>query len=323
MLDGYRGLKALVTGGAGFIGSHLVDELLSLGAQVRVLDDLSTGSLGNLGTAIEHVDFREGSIEDPDFCLQAADGMDVVFHQAALGSVPRSMKHPAASVAVNVTGTANVFSAARDHDVRRVVYASSSSVYGNGETLPKREGDEGVPLSPYALTKHMNEELAFNFASCFGMELLGLRYFNVYGPRQSPEGPYAAVIPLFVRAIMAGRSPVIHGDGEQSRDFTFVKDAVQANLRAGLSKGVPSEESVVNIGAGARTDVNALAHALLSVAGRADLSPEHVEARAGDVRHSHADIARARRLLQYEPKVPLMEGIETTWRWWREHLRGD
>ncbi len=214
-----NGRRTLVTGGAGFIGSHLVDALLARNARVTVLDDLSTGRLENLGGNLDRITFLRGDVRDLQTCRRACQGADLVFHQAALGSVPRSMADPASTFAVNVGGMANVLTAARDAFVRRIVYASSSSVYGDSETLPKREGDEGRPLSPYALSKSTCEEVAAVFARCFGMDLVGLRYFNVYGPRQDPEGPYAAVVPRFFAAALAGEPPVVHGDGEQSRDF--------------------------------------------------------------------------------------------------------
>ncbi|MFP5287555.1 MAG: NAD-dependent epimerase/dehydratase family protein, partial [Thermoanaerobaculia bacterium] len=232
MIPDLQGVSVLVTGGAGFIGSHLVDALVARGARVRVLDDLSTGRRENLQDA----ELIEGDIRNPEICRAACEGVEYVFHQAALGSVPRSLIDPGASIAVNVTGTANVFAAARE--ARRVIYASSSSVYGDGETVVKREGEEGRPLSPYAASKAMGEELAEVFGRCYGQELIGLRYFNVYGPRQSPDGPYAAVVPRLFQACREGEAPVIHGDGEQSRDFTWVGDAVLANL---LAAGAPPE----------------------------------------------------------------------------------
>ena len=246
------GVRVLVTGGAGFIGSHLVDALVGVGARVKVLDNLSGGRLENLASSRSALEFIEGDIRDGRACAAACEGTQVVFHQAALGSVPRSLAEPATSIAVNVGGTANVFAAARDAGVRRIVYASSSSVYGDSAILPKQEGQEGLPLSPYALSKKMNEELADVFGRSYGLEFIGLRYFNVYGPRQDPNGPYAAVIPRFFSANIKGEPAVIYGDGEQSRDFTFVADAVRANLFAAVADRRASG-AAYNVGGGART----------------------------------------------------------------------
>jgi nucleoside-diphosphate-sugar epimerase len=298
--------RVLVTGGAGFIGSHLVDALVGAGARVRVLDDLSSGRRENLASSLGRIELIEGDIRDPRACAAACEGARVVFHQAALGSVPRSIADPATSISVNVAGTATVFAAARDAGARRVVYASSSSVYGDSAALPKAEGGEGRPLSPYAVSKRMNEELADVFGRCYGMEFVGLRYFNVYGPRQDPNGPYAAVIPRFFSANLKGEPAVIYGDGEQSRDFTFVADAVRANL---LAAAAPPEAcgAAYNVGGGARTTVNDLARALQGILGGP--APRHEPPRAGDVAHSLADLARAAKGLGYAPTVALSEGL--------------
>jgi nucleoside-diphosphate-sugar epimerase len=305
-LPDLAGAPVLVTGGAGFIGSHLVDALLAAGAEVRVLDDLSTGRLENL--AQTEVDFVQGDLRDPEVCRQACRGVRWVFHQAALGSVPRSLADPGTTIAVNVTGTAHLFAAAREAGVARVVYASSSSVYGDSPALPKKEGAEGRPLSPYALSKKMNEELAGVFASCYGMELIGLRYFNVYGPRQDPEGPYAAVVPRFFQACLTGKAPVLHGDGGQSRDFTYVSDAVAANL---LAAGAPVAAAgrAYNVAAGRRVTVRELAEAIRRQVGGDLPEPVMVDPRPGDVRHSLADLTAVRAGLGYEPRVGLEEGL--------------
>jgi nucleoside-diphosphate-sugar epimerase len=307
---------ALVTGGAGFIGSHLVDALIATGVAVRVLDDLSSGRRENLAGAASKIDFIGGDIRDVETCRRACRGVGVVYHLAAVGSVPRSMKDPAHTLSVNVGGTANVLTGARDAGARRVVYASSSSVYGDSETLPKREGEEGRPLSPYALSKRMSEEGADVFARCYGMELIGLRYFNVFGPRQLPDGPYAAVIPRFFKACFRGQSPVIYGDGEQSRDFTFVADAVQANL---LATAAPASAcgGVYNVAGGRGVTVNQLAHAVREVAGTGS-APRHEAPRPGDIRHSLADLTLARRMLGYEPTTELRTGLEKA----REYYAG-
>lgn len=306
----FTSLPVLVTGGAGFIGSHLCDALVQRGARVRVLDNLSTGKLGNIERSFDRVDFIEGDIRDREACRRACEGAAIVFHQAALGSVPRSMEDPATSLAVNVSGTANVFAAAREAGARRVVYASSSSVFGDSDRLPKREGEEGRPLSPYALSKRMNEELGDLFTRVFGLETVGLRYFNVYGPRQDPRGPYAAVVPRFFDACARGEAPTIFGDGAQSRDFTFVADAVRANL---LAAGAPASRCgrAYNVGAGRTASVLELATAISDVMG-VSLPPKHEPPRAGDVRHSLASTADAEEALGYVAQVTLLEGLSQT-----------
>jgi nucleoside-diphosphate-sugar epimerase len=305
-----RGASVLVTGGAGFIGSHLVDGLVTAGASVRVLDDFSSGRHENLA---HHSDLEviEGDIRDPDACARACEGVRFVFHEAALGSVPRSMTDPVTTMSVNVTGTTTVLTAARDAAVERVVYASSSSVYGDSEALPKVEGKEGRPLSPYALSKVVNEQTAEVFGACFGMELVGLRYFNVYGPRQDPSGPYAAVIPLFMAASVRGEAAVILGEGDQSRDFTYVEDVVRANL---LAATAPAEACgrAFNIGSGTRTTVRELAILIGEIAG-STVPPMHAPPRAGDVLHSQADPSAAKRDLSFEVRCALADGLRTTY----------
>ena len=307
---GHSPTNVLVTGGGGFIGSHLVEALVDRGRQVRVLDNFATGRRGNLAAVADRIELVEGDLRDVETCRRAAEGVEVVFHQAALGSVPRSMKDPATTFAVNVAGTANVFAAARDAGVGRLVYASSSSVYGDSDTLPKREGEEGRPLSPYARSKAMNEELAATFADCFAMELIGLRYFNVFGPRQDPSGPYAAVVPRFFAACRAGEAPRIHGDGEQSRDFTYVADAVQANL---LAASAPSSacDRAYNVAGGLRVTINQIADTIRGLVGDCP-EPVHGPPRPGDVRHSEADLTAIYEALRYEPRVSLQEGLEKT-----------
>ena len=308
MIPNFTGVPVLVTGGAGFIGSHLVDALAARGARVRVLDNLSTGRRENLPDVV----LIEGDIREAAVCRAACAGAEYVFHQAALGSVPRSLSDPGSSIAVNVTGTANVFAAARKEGTRRVIYASSSSVYGDGETVVKREGEEGRPLSPYAASKAMGEELAEVFGRCYGQELIGLRYFNVYGPRQSPDGPYAAVVPRFFQACAAGEAPVIHGDGEQSRDFTWVGDAVLANLLAAGASAAACGRSY-NVARGEATTVNELAERVRELVGSGAL-PRHEPPRPGDVRHSQADTSAAEARLGFRAEVGLREGLERTWR---------
>lgn len=304
-----KGKRCLVTGGAGFIGSHLVDGLLDAGATVVVLDNFATGHRHNLEHCADRIDLIEGDIRDLETCQRACEGAAVVFHQAALGSVPRSVEAPATSLAVNVGGTANVFTAARDAGIDRVVYASSSSVYGSNEELPKREGREGAPLSPYAVSKWMTEELADTYARVYGMQLIGLRYFNVYGPRQDPNGPYAAVIPKFFAACARGEAPSIHGDGQQSRDFTFVADVVRANMLAATAE---IEGAIaLNIGAGSTTTVTELAENIIALMGK-DLKPHYTDPRPGDVRYSRADFSRAKGALGWEANVALRDGLART-----------
>ncbi len=303
----YSDKSVLVTGGAGFIGSHLVDGLLEAGARVRVMDNLATGRKANLAHCLDRIEFLEADIRDFAACTRAAAGAEVVFHQAALGSVPRSMEHPELSVDVNVRGTLNIFTACRDAGVKRVVYASSSSVYGDSERLPKVEGEEGTPLSPYAWSKKANEDMASLFHRCYGMDFIGLRYFNVFGPRQDPEGAYAAVIPRFFKACLMNESPVIYGDGEQSRDFTFVGDVVAANMAAGRA-GEPAWNRPYNIAGGRRVTVLDLAKAVVTLTGRS-LKPTFAPPRPGDVKHSLADISAARELLVFNPSVSFDEGL--------------
>ena len=307
------GAVVLVTGGAGFIGSHLVDGLLSRGAKVRVLDNLETGHIENIAHVKESIEFVLGDIRQLESCQSSCRGVDFVLHQAALGSVPRSLLQPADSILTNVSGTANIFTAARDQGVRRIVYASSSSVYGTSERLPKREGEEGQPLSPYALSKQMDEELAALYTRCFEMQIVGLRYFNVYGARQDPNGPYAAVIPKFFASCRTGQAPIVYGDGEQSRDFTFVDDVVEANLAALLGAG--GEGTAFNVGAGSRTTVNDLVLEIADATGFAG-KPEHQPSRAGDIVHSIADTSRIRKTFNWSAATNLKQGIKVCARYY-------
>ena len=306
-LPDFADAKVLVTGGAGFIGSHLVDGLQEVGAQVCVLDNLATGKEENISHCVDRLEFIRGDIRNIETCQQACQGVDYVFHQAALGSVPRSVKDPATSIAVNVAGTGNVFAAARDKGVRRIVYASSSSVYGDSQQLPRREGEEGRPISPYALSKVMDEQLASIFTATYDMELIGLRYFNIYGPRQDPNGPYAAVVPRFLKAALQGATPEIHGDGEQTRDFTFVKDVVRANM---LAAGAPKSAcgNFYNVGAGNAVSINELAGRIATLSGR-DWEPTYLPARQGDVKVSLADIGAVKEAFGFEPTYDLSAGL--------------
>ncbi len=306
------GETVLVTGGAGFIGSHLVDALLERGAKVRVLDNFSTGSRLNLAPRESSIELVEGDIRDLDTCRQVCRGVDLVFHQAALGSVPRSLDDPATSIAVNVQGTTHILTAAHEGGARRVVFASSSSVYGDSPKLPKREGQEGVPLSPYAASKSICEDLAKMYARVFDLDVVGLRYFNIYGPRQDPDGPYAAVIPRFFKSCLNGDPPTIHGDGEQSRAFTFVEDAVRANLLAAEAPGLAADGGsckIYNVAAGRAVTVNRLAQAIQEACGTT-IEPIYLPARKGDVFRSTADLELIRSQLGFAAQVSLRDGLK-------------
>lgn len=309
-----------ITGGAGFIGSHLLEYLISHKAgKIVVLDDLSSGSKDNLKLAENYkgFEFIQGDICDINTCGKALTNVDFVMHQAALCSVPRSLANPVATNEVNVSGFLNILMAAKKAGVKRLVYASSSSVYGDSQKLPKNEADPVSPLSPYAVSKYTNELYASVFARNFGMNIIGLRYFNIFGPRQSPGGPYAAAIPLFVSALLENRSPVIFGDGNQTRDFTFVENVVQANIKA-LFSSAEANGNVFNIACGERTSINQLFNMLSKSAG-ATVKPEYKPYRTGDVKDSFADITKATSLLGYTPEVNFSKGIETTWKWFKEN----
>lgn len=309
-------MKVLVTGGAGFIGSHLTEKLLSLEqvTEVRVLDNLATGSKDNLAGFVENPKFKfiEGDIRDYDSCLQACDGVSRITHQAALGSVPRSIKDPLTSNNVNITGTLNIFTAAKEKGVRRIVYAASSSTYGDHPGLPKVEDVIGKPLSPYAVTKYVNELYAQVYARLYNLELIGLRYFNIFGPRQNPNGPYAAVIPLFVEALKTNKPPTINGDGSHSRDFTFVDNAVSANILALFTENSDAVNQVYNIACGHQTSLLELFNQLKQQAG-SDMQPVFGPERVGDVKHSLANIDKAKSMLGYAPLVSVEEGLKLTW----------
>ena len=309
-------LSFLVTGGAGFIGSHLVEYLVAHDAgKVVILDDLSTGFRENLASykGVSNVEFIEGDIRDPEMCANACKGVDYILHQAALGSVPRSIAQPLPTHQVNATGFINILQAAKEAGVKRVVYASSSSVYGDSKRLPKVEEELGSPLSPYAVSKRTNELYARVFADVYGMEIIGLRYFNIFGPRQNPAGPYAAAIPIFIDALLDKRSPRINGDGSQTRDFTYVENAVQANIRA-LFAGANALGEVYNVAGGKRIEVNALFDRLKEITG-SEVQAEHGPDRKGDVRDSHASISLAGEKLGYEPEIDFEEGLRKTVEW--------
>jgi UDP-N-acetylglucosamine/UDP-N-acetyl-alpha-D-glucosaminouronate 4-epimerase len=302
-------MKALVTGGGGFIGSNVVRALLARGDDVRVLDNFSTGSRANLAGLERDVELVEGDLRSYERVHAAVRGVEVVFHQGALPSVPRSVQDPLTTTAVNVEGTLNVLLAARDEGVRRIVNASSSSVYGDTGSLPRVESQAPDPISPYAVAKLAAERFCTSFSRVYSMEIVSLRYFNVFGPRQDPTSQYAAVVPRFIRAIAAGEPVTVYGDGEQSRDFTFVDNVVAANLLAADAKGVGGE--IVNVATGDSVTVNALADAIATMLGR-PLERSYEPAREADVRASWAHVGEARRLLGYEPSIDFAEGLRRT-----------
>jgi len=314
-------MRILVTGGAGFIGSNLVQHLLNLPqvSHVRVLDNFATGNIKNLQKCQENekFEFIEGDIRDYKTCLLACTGIDLISHQAALGSVPRSINDPLTSNEVNITGTLNIFTVAKETGVKRIVYAASSSTYGDHPGLPKVEDKIGNPLSPYAVTKYVNELYARVYANVYGMQLIGLRYFNVFGPQQNPQGPYAAVIPLFIKSILDNQAPVINGSGEHSRDFTYVDNAVQANVCALFTENQDAVNQVYNIACGEQTTLNELFEHLKGIAG-SDLVPIHGPERSGDVKHSLADISKAQALLGYSPLIKVRDGLKQTFEWYRQ-----
>ena len=318
-----RKLTWLVTGSAGFIGSHLVEELLRLGQQVVSLDNFATGYRANLREVEQGVGpeawrrhrFIEASIVDRNACHAACRGVDIVLHQAALGSVPRSIADPIATHETNVTGFVNMLVAARDAKVQRFVYASSSAAYGDHGGLPKVEHATGAPLSPYAASKCANELYADAFGRCYDMQTIGMRYFNVFGPRQDPQGAYAAVIPRWVRAMLTGEAVEVNGDGETSRDFCYIANVVQANLLAALTEDPRAVNQAYNIAVGENTSLNRLLAILRSLLG-VELEPSYLPFRAGDVRHSLADISLARKRLGYEPTHTLATGLKEALPWY-------
>lgn len=305
----------LVTGGAGFIGSHLVEELVRRGERVRVVDSLVTGHRENLSTVAGRIEFIEGDLADAEVAASAAAGADYVLHQAAIPSVPRSVAEPVFCHRANVDATLNLLVAARDAGVKRLVFAGSSSVYGNVAVLPTHEDLPLDPLTPYALQKLMGEQYLRLFTALYGLETVSTRYFNVFGPRQDPSSPYSGVISVFIRALLDGRTPTIYGDGEQTRDFTYVANVVDGVLKACHAPGIAGQ--VINVATGGRVSLNALFATLRSLTG-ATAAPAHGPARTGDVRHSQADIGRARALLGYAPSIEFDEGLARTLDWARQ-----
>lgn len=310
----------LVTGGAGFIGSNLCEAILKLGCRVRCLDNLSTGKKENVDLFLNNgrYTFIKGDITDLETCLEACDGVDFVLHEAAWGSVPRSIEMPLYYEKVNIAGTLNMLEAARQKKVKRFVFASSSSVYGDEPTLPKKEGREGNLLSPYALTKHVCELYAKQYSMHYSLETVALRYFNVFGKRQDPNGAYAAVIPKFIKQLLDGERPTINGDGKQSRDFTFVENVVEANLKACLA-GKKAVGEAFNVAFGGREYLIDIYHNLTKALGT-EIEPLFGPDRAGDIKHSNADISKARALLGYDPSYSFEDGIGLAIEWYKENL---
>ena len=324
---GYQNVKFdeksvfLVTGGAGFIGSNICDALIDMGYTVRCLDDLSTGKYEN----IEHLEgndrftFIKGDIRNLDTCMEACKGVDYVLNQAAWGSVPRSIEMPLLYEEINIRGTLNMMEAARECGVKKFVYASSSSVYGDSTTLPKKEGQEGKVISPYALTKKVDEEYGRLYKELYGLDTYGLRYFNVFGRRQNPDGMYAAVIPKFIKQLLHGEVPTINGDGRQSRDFTYIDNVIEANLRA-CNASTEAAGQAYNIGAGGRLFLIDIYNYLCKALDK-DVEPNYGPARKGDVRDSNADISKARELLGYDPEYDFEKGIALAIDWYKEYLK--
>ena len=323
---GYKNLKFddnsvfLVTGGAGFIGSNLCEAIIEMGYTVRCLDNLSTGNYDNIAhlESNDRFTFIKGDIRDLDTCMDACKGVDYVLNQAAWGSVPRSIEMPLLYEEINIRGTLNMMEAARQNGVKKFVYASSSSVYGDHPVLPKKEGQEGNLLSPYALTKRVDEEYGKLYKKLYGLDTYGLRYFNVFGRRQNPEGMYAAVIPKFIKLLLNDEVPTINGDGRQSRDFTYIDNVIEANLKACLASSEAGGEAF-NIGAGGREFLIDIYNALCKALDK-DIEPIYGAARAGDIRDSNADITKARELLGYDPEYDFAKGIALAIDWYKENL---
>ncbi|MGD2246732.1 MAG: SDR family oxidoreductase [Candidatus Aminicenantes bacterium] len=307
--------KYLVTGGAGFIGSHIAEELVRRGHLVRIVDNFITGRKENIAAFLDRIELIEGDIRDFEVCRRTTKGVDFVLHQAALPSVPRSVKDPLLTNEINITGTLNLLLASRNERVRKFVFASSSSVYGDDLKLPKKEGVEGIPLSPYAVSKRVGEMYCQIFHQVYNLPTLCLRYFNIFGPRQDPTSQYAAVIPNFINKVLKNENPVIFGDGEQSRDFTYVSNVIEANILASEATGVSGE--VFNIACGERTTVNTLVKKINKLLAQ-EINPAYAEERPGDIKHSYADISKARKMLKYEPSVSFSEGLGETVRWYKK-----
>ena len=312
--------KFLVTGGAGFIGSNLCEAILNLGYKVRCLDDLSTGKQANVDLFLDNpnYEFIKGDIKDLDTCMKACEGVDYVLNQAAWGSVPRSIEMPLFYCANNIQGTLNMLEAARQNGIKKFVYASSSSVYGDEPILPKKEGREGNLLSPYAVSKRADEEWAKQYTKHYGLDTYGLRYFNVFGRRQDPNGAYAAVIPKFIKQLLDCETPTINGDGKQSRDFTYIENVIEANLKACLAPHEAAGEAF-NVAYGGREYLLDIYYGLTDALGL-DIEPNFGPDRAGDIKHSNADISKAKELLGYDPEWSFERGIQAAIKWYKENL---
>lgn len=310
----------LVTGGAGFIGSNLCEAILNMGYHVRCLDDLSTGKQENIDLFLDHPNytFIKGDVKDLETCVKACEGVDFVLHQAAWGSVPRSLEMPLFYNKNNIEGTLNMLEAARQNGVKKFVYASSSSVYGDEPNLPKTEGREGNLLSPYALTKRCDEEWAKLYTRFYDLDTYGMRYFNVFGRRQDPDGAYAAVIPKFLKQLMNGEQPTINGDGRQSRDFTYIENIIEANLKACLASHEAAGQAF-NIAYGGREYLIDIYYSLTKALG-VDIEPRFGPDRAGDIKHSNADISKAKKMLDYGPDYSFQDGIKLAIEWYQENL---
>lgn len=319
MINELLSKKILITGGAGFIGSNLVDFLISMQhSNITVLDNLNTGSLSNIHHHLPKINFIEGDITRLEDCINATQNCDIVLHQAALGSVPRSIENPVDTHNVNVTGFINMLAASKQNNVKRFVYASSSSVYGDDLNLPKVENKVGKPLSPYAVSKKTNELYAEVFANLYKMEIIGLRYFNVFGPKQNPNGPYAAVIPIFINNILNGKQSSIFGDGTNRRDFTYIDNVVQANLLAASTTNINALNKVYNIAFGSTKSVNDL-YGYIKQQLSSEINPNYMPARVGEIKDSFASIQNAEQFLNYKPVVNLEEGIEKSINWYKYH----
>jgi nucleoside-diphosphate-sugar epimerase len=307
--------KYLVTGGAGFIGSHIAGELVRKGHPVRIIDNFSTGKRENISSFLDKIELVEADVREFKTCREVVEGMDFVLHQAALTSVPFSIEDPLLTNEVNITGTLNLLLASRDANVRRFVFASSAAVYGDDSRLPKTENMEGFPISPYALSKRVGEMYCQLFSQLYGLSTVCLRYFNIFGPRQDPFSQYASVIPNFIGKMLKEEKPSVFGDGEQSRDFLYVSNVVEANILASRASEVSGE--VFNIAGGEKTTINSLVKELNEVLGK-EIKPAYDDPRSGDIKHSYADISKARKMLKYEPAVSFSEGLNETVRWDRE-----
>jgi nucleoside-diphosphate-sugar epimerase len=307
--------KYLVTGGAGFIGSHIAGELVRKGHAVRIIDNFSTGKRENISSFLDEIELVEADIREFKACRKVVEGMDFVLHQAALTSVPFSIEDPLLTNEVNITGTLNLLLASRNANVQRLIFASSAAVYGDDSRLPKTENMEGLPISPYALSKRVGEMYCRLFSQLYGLSTVCLRYFNIFGPRQDPFSQYASVIPNFIGKMLKEEKPSVFGDGEQSRDFLYVSNVVEANILASRISEVSGE--VFNIAGGEKTTVNSLVKELNEVLGK-QIKPAYEDPRSGDIKHSYADISKARKMLKYEPTVSFSEGLRETVRWYRE-----